>query len=64
MELGAVLGGVSAAVMLLLWWTGTQNIDMWSLVMEWGWYTIPVASAAGLLFVMMLERTEGIEEVD
>lgn len=64
LELAIGLGGVSAVLLGLLYWTGTGNIDMWSLVMEWGWWSLPVAGAAGLLFVMMQERTEGIASVD
>jgi len=63
-ELGLMLGTVVLGTLGLLYWTGTGSIDLWSLVVEWGWYSLPVAAGAGLLFVMLQERTEAIREVD
>lgn len=63
-ELGLKLGGVGGVVLGLLAWTGTTEVDLWSLVMEWGWYSIPVAGFAGLMLVMMMERTEALREVE
>lgn len=63
-ELAVYLAGASAVALALVFWTGTASIDLWSLVMKWGWYTIPVACAAGLIFVMMQERTEELQDLD
>lgn len=63
-ELLALLGAFAAAALALLVWTGTHSLDLWTLVMRWGWYTLPLVGATGLLFVMMQERTDGMESVE
>ncbi|KAI9745188.1 MAG: hypothetical protein M1818_001466 [Claussenomyces sp. TS43310] len=64
MELGLRLGSVATAALALIFWTGTGTIDLWSLIMEWGWYSIPVAATAGLIFVIMQERSESLDVID
>jgi hypothetical protein len=63
-ELGLGLGAVVLGTLGLLYWTGTGSIDLWSLVVEWGWYSLPVAGGAALLFVILQEKTEDITHVD
>ncbi|KAK9774080.1 hypothetical protein AB5N19_06928 [Seiridium cardinale] len=64
MEVGLMTGGASAAILALLFFTGTANLDFWSLVMEYGWWTLPAIGSAGLLFVMAQENTYSIKEVE
>ncbi|KAH6656040.1 hypothetical protein BKA67DRAFT_562500 [Truncatella angustata] len=63
-EVGILTTGASAMIMLLLYITGTSHIDFWSLVIEYGWWTLPLAGFMGILFVIMAENTESIREVD
>lgn len=63
-ELLLPLGGVVLGVLGLLAWTGSLSLDFWDLVMKWGWYSIPAVGAAGLLFVVMQERTEMMGDVE
>lgn len=62
-EVGLMTAGVSAVIMALLFFTGTSDVDYWSLVMEYGWYTIPIVAGVGLFFVMSKENTEYIADV-
>lgn len=57
-EVGYMTAGVSALILLVLVFTGTAHVDYWSLVMEYGWYTIPVVAGVGLVFVIAKESTE------
>lgn len=62
-EVGLMTGGVSAVILGLLYVTGTANVDFWSLVMEYGWWTLPAVGFMGLMYVIMEENTETIGEV-
>lgn len=57
-EVGYMTVGVSTLIMILFFLTGTAHVDFWSLVMEYGWYTLPVVAGAGLIFVIAKENTE------
>ena len=48
----------------MLYWTGSHKIDWWELVAGYGWLSMPVAGAAGLLLVMAQEQSSGLHEVD
>lgn len=63
-ETGLMTAGVvGAAVLAMLYSTGTTNVDFWSLTIEYGWWTLPAVGAAGLLFVLMQESSEDIKDV-
>ncbi|KAF3019395.1 hypothetical protein E8E14_012317 [Neopestalotiopsis sp. 37M] len=62
-EAGLMTAGFGTVILAMLYSTGTTNVDFWSLVMEYGWWTLPVLGAAGLLFVMMQEDSEDIKYV-
>ncbi|KAK6207241.1 hypothetical protein LQW54_007325 [Pestalotiopsis sp. IQ-011] len=63
-ETGLMTAGVvGAAVLAMLYSTGTTNVDFWSLTIEYGWWTLPAVGAAGLLFVLMQESSEDIKVV-
>lgn len=57
-EVGLLTAGVSCLIIVLLFLTGTAHLDYWSLVMEYGWYTIPLVAGMGLFFVLGKEDTE------
>lgn len=57
-ELVLVTTGASVLIMGMMFVTGTANVDYWSLVMEYGWYTIPILAGVGLVFVISKESTE------
>lgn len=57
-ELVLVTTGASVVIMAMMFFTGTANVDFWSLVMEYGWYTIPIIAGVGLVFVISKESTE------
>lgn len=63
LELGVFLACIAGAAGIALAWTGTHSLDVWELVMRWGWYTLPGLGAAGLIFVMMQERSDGMDDV-
>ncbi|ETS84740.1 hypothetical protein PFICI_02765 [Pestalotiopsis fici W106-1] len=62
-EVGLMTAGFGTVILAMLYSTGTTNVDFWSLVMEYGWWTLPVMGAAGLLFVIMQEDSEDIKYV-
>lgn len=63
-EVGLMTAGASVLIMTLFVLTGTAHIDYWSLVMEYGWYTIPIVAGVGLFFVMAKEKTEYTGDLD
>lgn len=63
-EVGLMTVGATAAIYGLLYTTGTTNLDFWSLVMEYGWWTMPLAGFIGVMFVILQEHTETIGEVN
>lgn len=62
-ELLFVTTGASVLIMAMMFITGTANVDYWSLVMEYGWYTIPILAGVGLVFVISKESTEPTVEL-
>jgi len=62
-EVGLITGSASAAILVLLYSTGTVNMDFWSLVIEYGWWSLPIVGAVGLLFVITQENTYSITEI-
>lgn len=57
-QVGYMTAGVSVLIMALFVFTGTAHVDYWSLVMEYGWYTIPIVAGVVLVFVIAKENTE------
>lgn len=62
-EVGLMTAGVSAFIMGSFYVTGTAHLDYWSLVMEYGWYTLPFIAGVGLLFVRAKESSEYVEDL-
>jgi len=58
-----MLGGVSAAGAVLMYWTGSHYIDWWELLAGYWWLSMPVAGMAGVLLVMAQERATSFNEV-
>ncbi|KAJ4392160.1 hypothetical protein N0V93_005783 [Gnomoniopsis smithogilvyi] len=62
-ELGIMTAGASVLIMAMLFFTGTSNMDYWSLVMEYGWYTLPIIGAVIVVFAMSKEGTESTADL-
>ncbi|MCJ1483857.1 hypothetical protein MMC06_004025 [Schaereria dolodes] len=56
--------GLGIAVTLAIGAVGGWNIDWWELVLGYWWFSIPIAGAAGLGFLMMQEHASGMDETD
>ncbi|KAJ4422428.1 hypothetical protein N0V82_002876 [Gnomoniopsis sp. IMI 355080] len=62
-EVGLMSAGAIVVIMAMLFFTGTSNMDYWSLVMEYGWYTLPIIAGVGLVFVISKESTESMGDL-
>ncbi|KAI0132940.1 hypothetical protein BJ170DRAFT_265991 [Xylariales sp. AK1849] len=63
-EVGLMTVGASAAILLLLFFTGTANLDFWSLVVEYGWWSLPIVGAVVVVFAILQEGTESMKDVN
>lgn len=62
-EVGLMTAGASVLIMSMLFFTGTSNMDYWSLVMEYGWYTLPIIGGVVVVFAMSKEGTESTADL-
>lgn len=63
-EAAVGLGLVTAALMVLLAWSGSLMVDWFALIKEYWWFSMPAAGAATLALVMMQEQATGLKEVE
>lgn len=62
-ELATVLGVAGLVIGGALYQTGFADIDLWSLVRVYGWYTLPVVGFTFVLFALMQESAVGDAEI-
>ncbi|KAL9111406.1 MAG: hypothetical protein Q9187_007921 [Circinaria calcarea] len=58
------IGVLGVAVALAIGAIGGWNIDWWELVLGYWWFSIPIAGAAGLAYLIMQEHASGMAETD
>lgn len=63
-QVGFMTVGVSAVILVLLYITGTANVDFWSLVVEYGWWTLPAVGATVVIFAILQDRAEITTDLD
>ncbi len=59
-----ILAGMAGFTLMMLFFTGTVWIDWWELVLGYWWLSIPIAAAAGLVFVLNQESAMTLKEVE
>lgn len=58
-----MLGVVGAVILGGLWQTGFADVDLYTLVRVYGWYTLPIIGGVFVLFALMQESADGSVEV-